>query len=250
MKKSWLMLLVLLLPLILASGEENCEHEWTAFNPYEHGYLAEEVQMAAMDDETHQCVLTVPERICMHCGAREYRGSVNSIANRHAYFVSDWCYQNEGAAIEITWACSLCKYERTATIELETVINGSGETCLHGGECDVRHVGYMHEDGYIYDSGVTVLPDLTKPDDAKRLFYEALLARNGEMGIELSLVCREYCSLCGRPSAIPIAGTLQSFSDQWNGLSVYTEDAYIQQDMPQNLPYQLIDQLRQEAAGK
>lgn len=249
MKKCWILLLLLLLPLIVASGE-NCEHEWTAFNPYKHGYLAEEVKIIATDEESHQCIMTVPESMCARCDAREYKGSVIDIANRHAYFVSDWCYQDEGAAIEITWTCSLCEYERIETIPLQTIINGSGETCLHGGVCDAKNVGYMHEDGYIYDSGAAVLPDLTKPDDTKRLFYDALLAQNGETGIELSLVCREYCSLCGRPSVTLLSRSLQSFSDQWNGLSVYTEEAYLQRDMPQNLPYQLIDQLRREAAGK
>lgn len=249
MKEFWILLIILLLPISLASGEEPCEHEWSCFEPV-YGYLAEEVQWTVMDDDCHECVLTVPESICTRCGTRQYSGSIHAIANRHAYFVSDWYDQHDGTKVTITWVCSLCKFERKETVLLETIIDGSGETCLLGGKCDVRRVGYMHEDGYLYDSGATVLPDFTLPNDAKRLFYEAVLAHNGEMGIELSLVSRTYCSQCGRPSVKPLSGALQSFEEQWSGMGVYTEDAYLQVDMPQNLPYQLIDQLRQEAAAE
>lgn len=249
MKKYLLLFLLLLLPVICASGEETCAHEWVAFNACTHGYLAEEVQFEPADKDGHQCILNVPESICLSCGSREYSGSAVSVKNRHAYLVKDWHEQNNGAEITITWVCSICAYERTETLTQEMILNGSGETCLHGGKCDVRHVGYMHEDGYLYDSGATVLPDLTKPDDAKRLFCEAVLARNGEMGIELSLVSRTYCSQCGRPSVKPMSWALQSFEEQWSGMGIYTEDAYLRVDMPQNLPYQLIDTLRQEAGA-
>lgn len=241
--------LIIFLSLIGGAGAEECEHVWTDFNPYVHGYAATDFQLEVEDEEFHQCIIRSPEKICVDCGARQYGESLSAVRNRHAFVVAEWRYQEEETVVMITWQCDLCGYLKTETALLDVILSGNADTCLLGGKCNAANRGNMYTDGHIYDSGVTLLRDGTKPNDDNRVVFPALLVDERGSDVMFTLVSRSYCSWCGRPSVNQLGDWSEHFEEDWSGLSIYTERKFLEMGMPSEMPYQLIDQLRAEAGA-
>ncbi len=243
------LLLCLLVGMILSSqlcfAESSCEHIWIPYDQQAHGVLAEEVELFEVNTLSHSYMQRLPKEVCALCGERTYSGG-SAPETPHAYTVTDWERTHEGKAVCITLTCGVCRYVYTYEVALQTLLEENGDNCLHGGTCDTRKSGYLYENGMIlFDTKGYFWPVGFEPGEK---VLEAMLIYDTAEHTFL-YTSRKYCPVCGKPRVSAVSKPQSEFDSDWNGMPIMTMDFFLTDGVPENLPYQLIDQLREEAAA-
>ncbi len=255
MKRMFWLLTGLLLTFAVCLGaaaeEPACEHVWIPYDKATHGVAEGEVTLSRADDFIHAYMFNPPEKVCVLCGERLNEVVIGSAGHDpHAYTVSQWALDEARGTVEITWCCGVCAYTHTAVLELQTILDGTADSCLYGGPCNMTQMRWadLHENGMLlFDARPTTLPWGLDPGEA--VVYEALIYDPEEQTFQVGV--RAHCAVCGRPMnrAYPIFRPTTHFNTRDNGMRIMTEEYFLTDGVPKNLPYQLIDQLREEAAA-
>lgn len=237
-----LILLLLIVGQCSAETEDACSHQWVPYDVDTHGILPDEIVLTDVDDLYHVYTWYRPSNVCVLCGEREIE-SGSGPATPHSYTVTGWEKDAEGYAVRITMTCGVCAYTYVQEIPLQTIRDGSGSSCLQGSACDTRRVGYLYENGLI----MSYVDSHNYPVDfeiGEEKQYVALLY--GQEKNEYFLTSRVYCPVCGRPRNDGLRTMENGFSSNLNGVPVMEETYFLTDGVPENLPYQLFDRLRQE----
>lgn len=210
-----------------------CGHQWVLFT----SFLEMDQTIEQGNDSTHNWVRSYPKDVCALCGAYGDVWLASKTSQPHAFELAGW--SGEAESITMHLQCHLCGYEKDWTMGLEAILTSEAAPCLHGGQCTRGDRGYMDTQGKI-------VPWTWSAEEQVRLV--AVIYDADEQTFQP--VTRHYCSVCGRPG---YDDTLQNpqteFSESWHGLPIMTEEDFLTVDMTDNLPYQLIDQLRKEAGA-
>lgn len=216
----------------------SCEHSWTVFTEYADVFLTQEVEVQQYDSEMHAIVRSFPIEKCALCGevrGQEHRASYMQI---HSYKVDDWHFVNDGAGVEIQFGCHICGYELVEMAALQEILDGTNNLCLIGGECVDDYAGSMYPAGIEQTNGFrkdahsfTGVVEVPCSDDRSHYY----------------LAERSYCPVCGRPQMQIISMLDEGQRDEWGKWPCYDLPAFLSQNMPNNLPYQLIDSLRSQS---
>lgn len=225
----------------LSEDGADCSHQW---KDVEDAALvaSSRIEMKAENDVYHVIYRLKPDAVCTICGQIAYCGSGSYVV--HSYVVKEWAREEKGM-IRIVYECCVCYHVHEVRVELQVVYDGTAESCLYGGKCDLRNVGFMNDRGQVLSNLNISIPNVFETGDM--VWLSALIYDNAE-GTFL-FAGREYCPVCGRARISTRETPTTGFRDRYNGLPIMTEDYFLTVDMPDNLPYQLIDQLRQEAGA-
>ena len=221
--------------------EDNCAHQWEPFNLTEHGYDPEMVHLVNVDAQRHKYMMPRPSSVCKLCGERLYQGEGTLSNDLHSYIVDEWHELIPGQSVFVTYKCAVCEYMHQVELSYQSICDGSAPSCLFGGACDQKAVGYMTTDGLVLPQGEWILP--AELADVEKRWDIAIVYDMQDK--TFCFTDREYCAVCGRPRIPETRQTTQVFYTNWNGLPIMTEEYFLEVDMPDNLPYQLIDNLRQ-----
>lgn len=241
----YLALITVLLCCLGGSAETVCEHQWAAYDMETDGVMQEEVELGEITDEYHMYMRYYPLAVCELCGARQPTQLGSGSYAPHAYTVTQWQWMEERAAAEISLSCGVCQHTYTYELTVQALLAGDGDNCLHGGACDLRQVGYKYENGMILSAG----GELGVPfgfEKGERIWDASLIYDPAEK--TFLFTSRSYCPVCGRPRTNNAFSPQTGFNPNWSGLPIMTMDYFMTKGVPENLPYQLIDHLRQEAA--
>lgn len=238
---SCIMLLVLTVCLALSgtaetSSTDTCTHAWEAYDELHHGTSLYKAELVKADPDRHWYVGFYPAKVCTICGQGEYaRGG--STGAYHAFKVVNYHFDDEEANVTIAWECDLCGYERAEMVTVQSILEGTNETCLLGAECHWQRTSrYMHE-GVVLDG---TMPAEWK--DVPKEWFRAVIY-DMETGRFLCTT-RKYCIVCGRPSVNDKSPEYEAFHEKWSGLPIMTLEYFLNEGIPQNMPYRLIDELR------
>ncbi len=249
MRKCLRILFILVLALGVAvlgraetDADASCVHLWVPYSESINSVLPEEIELSEVTELTHMYMQWMPKEVCSLCGKRMYRGSSGSEVP-HSYTVTQWERIQEGRAVRITLNCGVCQYSYTYEVTVQTLLDGTGKNCLQGGLCDTHKEGYLFENGMIlFDTKGYQLPVDFEPGEAIR---PMVLVYDPDEQTFL-LTERSYCPTCGRPRTSRFSPQTE-FNSNWNGLQIMTMEYFLTNGVPENLPYQLLDQIRQEA---
>ena len=222
---------------ICASAENSspeCEHKWVLFT----SFLDMELTIEQNDDSSHNYVRSYPKEVCSLCGAYGDVWLASKESQPHAFELSGWSGTEENITMHLK--CHLCGYEKDWAMGLEAILTSGAAPCLHGGQCTRGDRGYMDTQGKI-------VPWTWSAEEQVRLV--AVLHNADEQTYQPAT--RHYCSVCGRPGYDDnLRNPPQTeFNESWNSLPIMSEADFLTVDMPDDLPYQLIDQLRKEAGA-
>lgn len=221
------------------SEAADCTHVWEPYAQEIHGQIADEIVLSEVDPLFHVYMVRSPGSVCAVCGECEYSPGTGVHAY-HSYEVKQWRCAETGDEVTISWSCRVCSYERTEHTTLQAIVQGTEANCLLGGKCDGARTGYM-TDRQIITSG-----DRSNIVGEKEWFIALVYDPQAHTFLYAS---RDYCPLCGKPKIFAPAFATTVFNENWSGLPIMTEEYFLTVDMPDNLPYQLIDQLRKEAGA-
>lgn len=228
-----------------AKADSDCLHKWTDFDYGKHGYDPEKVTLEFVDDEYHCYKQSVPTSVCEYCGERMYEGRATATSAVHSFQVKDWNLDADTDELSLCVECAVCKYVREEWCNVQHILEGKVQSCILGGKCDDQNSGYLNQQGSIIASGTWIVPPDFDMGEASG--FVAVVYDEEEKIYQFS--AREYCPLCGRPRAVLRGWRTPDFREEWDGLPVMSEEDFLTVGMPQDLPYQLIDQLRKEAGA-
>lgn len=219
---------------VLAEGTEMtgivCDHEWVRY--YGSETIAANIEQC--NETFHWKVRHVAEEVCKHCGEYGEILRATKSSQPHAYELADWSGTEENISMRLQ--CHLCGFQKLIEIEYTAILNAEATPCLNGEPCVIGNRGYLNTQGKIvpWTDSVEEQVHLT----ALIYYAEEKLFRPAG---------RYYCYVCGRPDYDESVRPESAFKENWNGFPIMTEEYFLTVDMPENLPYQLIDQLREEA---
>ncbi len=249
-KKSILLSMTVILATLIVSFAESqngecdagkCVHQWETMDFSHYNTV---VEQEVGDDERHWLGHYGSHETCSICGELNDYYRVSASGQSHAFDVIS-CKAFEGDEVEILFCCRMCEYERSERTTIQTIVDGTAETCLLGGACPRNIVGFMNDKGIILPDSMVGVP--TNYDIGERVWFNAVIYDADNRTFLFS--SRDYCPVCGRPRIFAPSYATPVFNENWNGLPIMTEEYFLTVDMPENLPYQLIDQLRKEAGG-
>lgn len=222
-------------------GDGECVHQWEFADFSNYQTLLEQ---EPGNDKNHWLGHYGSREICGICG--EFNGyyRVSASGQSHAFVVTN-CTESEADVIEILFRCRMCEYERSENTLIQTILDGNADTCLLGGACSRNIVGYMNDKGMILPDSMVGVPanyDIGERERFISVIYDPI-------DQTFLFASRDYCPVCGRARVFAPSYPTPVFNESWYGLPIMTEEYFLTVDMPDNLPYQLIDQLRQEAGA-
>lgn len=232
---------VLLSFAVAIAQEISCEHQWIVED--KEG-VQQKVELENVNDKYHLLITYSLKSVCSECGEQSFQNR-NYTYMPHSYLVEGWSFENDKCSVNVTWQCCICGHVLSEVISMNDVLAGSLEWCLYGGECENKLSGYLHKDGYILPEGGAYLPGGVEVNEKEYMI--AIIYDPNNMNFHFSH--RTYCATCGRPYRLSTSSPTPMFNENWNGLPIMTEEYFLTVDMPENLPYQLIDQLRKEAGA-
>lgn len=231
---------VILCTLMLSIGvccvaeDTACEHSWTLYTGYADDFLTQEAVIEPYDSETHTIIRAFPIEECSNCGEVRGQGYGAGYMQVHSYSVAGWQFVNEGMDVEIRFNCHICEYELTETVALQSILEGTETTCILGGECAANLAGSMYPEGIEQTNGfrtdaISFAGVVQVPCTEERSHYY--------------LAERSYCPVCGRPQ-MQIFSISDALTAEWEKWPLYEADEFLSAEMPEELPYQLVDDLR------
>ncbi len=230
----------------LANAEEKCIHQWVRYDEEKHGVLPTEISEPVIAETYHLYIWRSPTKVCELCGVRDLGEYGSGARVPHAYKVADWKKNEIGDAVQITLACGVCEYVHVYDISLQALLDGTAESCLLGGPCKKGTPGYQYENGLV----MYLVRRHPYPDDFYVGERESYTPQIYDPEAQTFLFAsREFCPVCGRPQASNTYQPQVEYIESWNGLPIMTMEFFLTNGVPEGLPYQLIDQLRQEAGG-
>lgn len=233
--------LVLALSLVALAFAESCEHEWIDYELQAYNYAGVEYGYEQHSADAHLMNMVIPSQICKNCGETSEEVMRAGTAEPHVYKVTAWKYTEDEQSVEITYTCSDCAYQRIDCIALETICQGTASSCLWGGQCDRSQLGFMYEGGVIRRF---------QSDRQDYIRFSGVIEGTYQDGTKgYVLATREYCLVCGRPQMSVSQTVAGEMPEEWNVMPVYTQEEFLTKDMPSNLPYQVIDQLKEKASA-
>lgn len=216
-----------------------CRHKWGTSDFSDWEWFVEQEED---NQKSHWLAHYGAQEICSICGEFNGYNRVSAAGQTHVFDVIR-CTPLEGDSIEILFRCRMCEYERCEKTTVQTIVDGTSGSCLLGGECSQNVVGYMNDDGLILPN--SMVGELANFDIGEREWFISIIYDPANQ--TFLLASRDYCPVCGRPRFFSHSDATQIFNERWNGFPIMTEEYFLTVDMPNNLPYQLIDQLREEA---
>lgn len=220
---------------------EGCQHQWNDVYSARDEY-ATQIVLHTVDDSCHWYMERYASAICVICNELLYEGDAWIPAAQHSFVVRDMNLDVNND-VRVTFVCAVCDYVREEVTALHQLLSGTNQECLLGGQCDPTKVAYLTEKGIILPEALGVVPHSFDAGD--KMLYAVLVYNKDTQSFQLA--SRVHCAVCGRPRINGYQSPSTVFSERWNGLQIMTEDYFLELNMPDNLPYQLIDQLRQEA---
>lgn len=219
---------------VCAEGDEEadsiCDHKWE--NVFHIESIEECIEQG--DEEVHWLARYYPTMTCIYCGDYGTHIGGSKSGQPHAYELLEW-YGGEESAIMLL-QCHICGFQKQMEFEYDMILNAPKPPCLTGEPCTRRNRGEMNAQGKIVP---WVKSDEERVSMSALFYYEEAQTYRP--------VGRHYCYLCGRPGYEETVRPAPVIKESWIGLTIMTEEEFFSVDMPNNLPYQLIDQLREEA---
>ena len=219
------------------------EHQWNVCSNVEQEEFPYLIELVEVTNVSHAYMRYFPVKRCLTCDEIQYGGSASYAM--HSYVVQEYHFQQEKEMIVVTWKCKVCKYQHTEQCEVQLIKEGKMPICLLGGSCEANARGYLYDNGIILPEMMGNVP--VEYSGSEKLLLHALIYN--EQNQSFLQGYRQYCPLCGRPRIESLSQPTTKFKEKWNGLPIMTEQYFLTVDMPQNLPYQLIDTLRQESGA-
>lgn len=247
--RKWFIYAFLLLSAILtvsALGEtisndahqaNECSHQWRSFDMNQDRECLQYGYHAIEDDGTeHIRSVFTPEMICADCGAVSEQGSYGGFKEPHAMVVVNWDDTVQPDGVQVQWMCIDCSYQLEDVIPWDTLLGGSDQDCLKGGECAHPGDAYMSIDGRL----VWGSPGVYGTDF---VFFTRVVEEDGHY----FLLSREYCIRCGRPTAVIVEDAHGRPEPRWAHVEIVAMTEFLRMDMQENLPFLLVDKLRETA---
>lgn len=120
-------------------------------------------------------------------------------------------------------------------VDVQSILGGQENDCLTGGACKDYYRGMM------FSTGIEAA-DGGRTDSIVFSCIVAIPRENGLMDYNYGL--REYCVRCGRPVLRIWDTSYGAPKQEWEKANVLTEEEFASYNMPDDLPFQLIDNLR------
>ncbi len=223
----------------LAEEQALCGHQWTDDTAVL-ASVSVKKEIQAADDMRHIISRLYPVMICTECGEVVYGGT--GAYALHSYTVKAWeSYPN--GTVSIDYQCMVCMHTCTMLVERKMLFDSTSDYCLTGGACDIGESGYLNKEGQILSE--LHISGADAEGWGEKAWFSALIYEPAEKTFLWGE--RVYCPLCGRPRVSTPELPTTYFDNRYNGLPIMTKEYFLTVDMPDNLPYQLIDQLRKEA---
>ncbi len=234
-----LCMLILCMSVSCSVAEDTtCVHDWTLIEDYDPIFQMQEPVVRPYDEQKHIIMYDRPTEVCSLCGATRGQGHGAGYTQIHSYTVEEWQTINGGADVAFEFCCNVCGYERAETIALQEILDGLNDSCLLGGVCAAEYVGSMYPEGIRPTRGsrtdsITLSGVVEVPCTEDRSHYY--------------LAERIYCPICGRPQMQVFSILDEARRDEWAKWTCYDLSTFLSMDMPENLPYQVIDSLRSQS---
>lgn len=243
-------LVMLVLPCMAMTGavsEEGsvCAHEWEHYSETRHGAAPVSIILEEATPEYHLYMRETPEAICRLCGAWSESCTRSGSYVPHAYTVQEWEYINDKMDVKFVMLCGVCGYRYEDTVETELICSGEAGSCLFGGICDQRKRAALYSSGLVLPAGDEAYPSEFAAGD-KELLYALVYdpsAGTFQPGY------RVFCPACGKPRLQSDVAASERFEESWNGLPAMTPDYMLTVGVPEGLPYQMIEQIRNDMNG-
>lgn len=240
MKKKVFLLLGLVIILVCCTaaqaGEtDECEHQWENCLTGDFEYDELEATVEPIDEQMHSIRRVYPKEMCAKCGATQGCGYGAGKRQVHSYDLVKWEYINHNSEVVIFLRCRICEYDYVMIENVQNIIEGREDNCLLGGTCPDNLSGSMYAEGIAATDG-------SRKDELRFSGVIEMPCENGAN--QYYIAYRTYCPICGRPERHNTENVYGEMPESWKEWVLYTEEEFLKADMPDNLPYQLVDQLR------
>ena len=223
-----------------ASEGDVCDHQWVSCTTADFKFSELEPVIRVVNEDQHGTYRYYPTEMCELCGDTQGRGYGAGSWSVHSFSLVKWEYINHEQEVVIFLHCDICDYDRVIVSDVETILSGASDSCLLGGQCPKNLYGVMYPEGIsAVDSSRSVSEEIT--------FSGVIEVPCTGESSHYFIAYRSYCPICGRPERNNVKTSVGELPEAWFNYPMYTEEEFLTVDMPDNLPYQLIDLLRAKA---